>query len=115
MLLLAEACAGGHSAGEPHVPAFRADVMPLFQHWDCGSSGCHGPELRLSGPAEDVYASLVTSGVLVFSTNVDACLLLAKPNSDFPSVPHGGGKLWSTADPEYQTLRDWILAGAPDN
>jgi hypothetical protein len=117
MLLLAEACAGGHSAGEPQ---FRADVMPLFEHWDCGRAGCHGPDasagtLQLSGPAEDVYASLVTTGVLVFTTNVDAAPILAAPSSDATGVVHAGGKLWSNDDSAYQTLRAWILAGAPDN
>lgn len=112
IVLLAEACAGGHSASDP---AFRADVMPLFQSRDCGRAGCHGPNLVLAGAPEEIYASLITSGVLVFSTNVDACLLLAKPNSNAADVPHAGGKAWSTTDPEYQTLRAWILAGAPDN
>jgi hypothetical protein len=42
----------------------------------------------------------------------EASLLLAKPHE---GSFHGGGGFWSTGDPEYEAIRQWLAEGAIDN
>ena len=37
-------------------------------------------------------------------------LLLLKATG---KIPHGGGERFAVGSPEYNTMRDWIVAGAP--
>jgi hypothetical protein len=101
-------------------PSFQNDIQPVLTRFGCNSGGCHGKlagqngfKLSLRGYApEDDYRSLV-SGELGRRINrfaPDQSLLLLKATG---RIPHGGGRLFDPGSEAYQTLHDWIVAGAP--
>ena len=51
-------------------------------------------------------------GTIVNTVNPDASVLFGK--TVYGST-HGGGSFWSSADPDYRALRQWIAEGALDN
>lgn len=51
-------------------------------------------------------------GTIVNTMNPDASVLFAK--TVYGST-HGGGSFWSSTDPDYKALRQWIAEGALDN
>jgi hypothetical protein len=103
-------------------PGFRRDVMPVFFRAGCNAGTCHGSArgkdgfmLSLFGydPKGD-YTRIVEQmpGRRVNTAVPEKSLLLLKAVA---AVPHTGGKVFTPASPFYQTLRDWIAAGAPDD
>jgi hypothetical protein len=114
-LLLATASA---RAGES--PSFVNEVMPVISKAGCNLGTCHGNangkgglklSLRGEDPARD-HAVLVReiAGRRVNTLDPAASLILAKPSG---GVAHQGGVRFSRESREYQTLHDWISAGAP--
>lgn len=110
------------SRGDPQIPSFRKDVMPVFFRAGCNSGTCHGSArgkdgfmLSLFGydPAGD-YRRTVEEipGRRINGSVPEESLLLLKATA---SVPHTGGKLFDPKSPLYQTLLKWIEAGAPDD
>ena len=106
----------------PQAPSFRRDVMPVFFRAGCNSGTCHGSArgkdgfmLSLFGydPAGD-YRRTVEEipGRRINASVPQESLLLLKATA---SVPHTGGKLFDRDSQLYQTLLEWIEAGAPDD
>ncbi len=103
-------------------PSFQRDVMPVFFRAGCNAGTCHGSSrgkdgfmLSLFGydPQGDYYR--LTEEMLGRRVNLATpteSLLLLKSTG---SVPHTGGKRFSTDSPYYQTLLRWIEAGAPND
>jgi hypothetical protein len=110
-------------AAEPAaIPSFRSDVMPVFFRAGCNAGTCHGSAsgkdgymLSLFGydPAGD-YRRTVEElpGRRVNAAVPSESLLLLKATG---AVPHTGGKLFGKDSELYETLADWIAAGAPDD
>ena len=106
----------------PGIPSFRQDVMPVFFRAGCNAGSCHGAAkgkdgfmLSLFGydPAGD-YQRIVNdiTGRRLNTAIPERSLLLLK---SLGAVPHTGGEIFTTDSPYYQTLLDWIAAGAPDD
>jgi hypothetical protein len=103
-----------------HHVHFENDVIPLLSRFRCNSSGCHGKAEGQNGfklsvfgfdPAAD-HAALTKEGRgrRTFPAAPEHSLLLAKVSG---AVQHGGGLRIRRGTDEYETLRDWIAAGAP--
>ncbi len=104
------------------APSFRRDVMPVFFRAGCNAGSCHGASrgkdgfmLSLFGydPQGDYFR--ITQEMVGRRINVavpEQSLLLLKATGQ---VPHTGGKRFSRDSQYYQMLRDWIIAGAPDD
>ncbi len=102
--------------------SFRGDVMPVLFRSGCNTGACHGSArgkdgfmLSLFGfdAKGDYYR--ITEEMVGRRINValpEQSLLLLKATG---KVPHTGGELFTTDSPYYQTLHDWIAAGAPDD
>ena len=107
-------------AGEFAVPGFRNHVVPVLTKMGCNSGACHGAlagkngfKLTLRGydPESDYHALTRDAiGRRVSLIEPARSLMLLKPTL---AVPHGGGKRFDSASPEYRILSDWIAAGAP--
>ncbi len=104
------------------VPSFRNDVMAVLSKSGCNLGTCHGNahgkgglklSLRGQDPARD-YLTLTRQSAArrVTPLNPADSLVLQKPTM---SVPHEGGRRFSDQSLEYQILRDWVAAGAPDD
>jgi hypothetical protein len=100
---------------------FDNDIVPLFTRHGCNTGGCHakaagqnGFHLSLFGydPAGD-YQALVreAGGRRVSRLDPDHSLVLRKATG---RVPHGGGQPIAPGSEAEQTLRAWLLAGAPE-
>lgn len=111
----------------PHVAraddvTFRNHVMPILAKAGCNSGACHGNmngkggfklSLRGESPALDLETiSRSQLGRRVNLTDAVDSLLLRKATA---SIAHEGGKRFAVGSLEYQTLHDWIAAGAPDD
>ena len=99
---------------------FENDVEPVLSRHGCNSAGCHGKAEGQNGfklsvfgfdPAAD-YAALVKEarGRRVFPAAPDYSLVLRKMSG---RIAHGGGVRVPAGSADYDTLRDWIAAGAP--
>ena len=120
---VALAIAAVPAAAEPAAaPGFRRDVMPVFFRAGCNAGTCHGSArgkdgfmLSLFGydPAGD-YRRIVEEmpGRRVNTAVPEQSLLLLKATG---KVSHTGGKLFDRDSELYQTLREWIAAGATDD
>ncbi|MFM8215026.1 MAG: hypothetical protein ACKN82_10340 [Pirellula sp.] len=108
--------------GQSQTPSFRRDVMPVFFRAGCNSGTCHGSArgkdgfmLSLFGydPAGDYRRTVEEMpGRRINASVPQESLLLLKATA---SVPHTGGKLFDRDSRLYQTLLEWIEAGAPDD
>jgi hypothetical protein len=100
--------------------AFATQVVPIFSKHGCNSGGCHGKSTGQNGfrmsllgfdPAFDYEAIVRESrGRRVFPAAPGHSLILAKPSG---AVPHGGGRKFGPASPEYRTIARWIGSGMP--
>ncbi len=99
---------------------FDNDVEPVLSRHGCNSAGCHGKAEGQNGfklsvfgfdPAAD-YAALVKEarGRRVFPAAPDYSLVLRKMSG---RIAHGGGVRVPVGSADYETLREWIAAGAP--
>lgn len=118
-LLLA---AGNGFAAEPAAPVeplFSRHVVPVLSKLGCNAGACHGMvqgkggfRLSLFGvdPHLDHERLLKETAGRRLNRNIpDASLILLKATGQ---VPHEGGQRTAVGSPEYQILRNWIIAGA---
>jgi len=119
----------GHRASAPLVVkdystastwSFRNDVLPVMTKVGCNSGPCHGAaagkngfKLTLRGydPITDYYT--LTHQALARRTNrmePARSLILLKPTL---TVPHGGGRRFDVASPEYKVISGWLAQGMP--
>jgi WD40 repeat protein/mono/diheme cytochrome c family protein len=101
------------------VPDFIRDVAPAIARAGCNAGTCHGAQqgkngfklsLRGYDPVLDVRAltdDLASRRVNVASPSQS--LMLLKPTA---AVPHTGGQVIQPDSVYYETLHDWIAAGA---
>jgi hypothetical protein len=107
----------------PHpdtAPDFVRDVLPLLQRQGCASAYCHGSatgrggfKLSLFGgdPRADWHAIVEElEGRRVDLADPEHSLVLVKPSG---KRKHGGGRRLPAGGPAYETLRSWLVAGAP--
>ena len=100
--------------------SFANDIVPIFTKHGCNTGGCHGSpagrggfHLSLFGYEPDYdYDQIVKDedGKRVNLKQVDKSLILLKPSMQ---VPHGGGPRFKKGDSDYNLIRKWLLAGAP--
>ena len=99
---------------------FERDIVPILSRFGCNTSGCHGKAEGQNGfklsvfgfdPPAD-YAALLfeARGRRISLTRPEESLLLRKASG---GSPHGGGVRIARGSLEYESLRDWIQAGAP--
>ncbi|MGH9668356.1 MAG: DUF1549 domain-containing protein, partial [Bryobacteraceae bacterium] len=106
-----------------HAPfnwSFRNNVIPVMSKVGCNQGACHGAlagkhgfKLTLRGYAPEVdYDTLTREGQArrVSLTDPAASLILLKPTF---TIPHGGGKRFSTDSLEFRILSEWVAEGAP--
>ena len=96
--------------------SFTGDVLPLFSAFNPNGSpctACHTSSnvLDLSGSAAQVYSELVNETTTRVQTgNPPASLVLSRPTGTASHVIR-----WSTSDPAYTKVLQWIQSGAPYN
>ena len=102
--------------------SFRNDVMAVLSKSGCNLGTCHGNargkggfqiSLRGQDPAGDY--TVLTRDWSSRRANVsepDRSLLLLKPTQ---RISHEGGKRFETDSAEYRVLREWIVAGMPND
>jgi hypothetical protein len=99
---------------------FQNEIQPLLSRHGCNSGACHGKasgqngfKLSLFGFDNQFdYEAIVRQarGRRISASAPDQSLLLLKAVGD---VPHGGGQRLEPGSESYQTLKNWIAAGAP--
>ena len=103
-----------------HPPiSFQLDVMPVFMKAGCNAGSCHGAargkdgfRLSLYGfdPAGDYHRlTREQPGRRIDVGLPEQCLLVEKAVGE---VSHSGGKLMDRESEHYQTLVQWLRAGA---
>ena len=102
--------------------SFRNDVMAVLSKAGCNAGACHGNangkagfKLSLRGEAPDLDLLALTRDQFARRTNPlepDQSLILLKPTTQ---VAHEGGQRFKKDSDEYAILREWIVAGAPDD
>jgi len=108
--------------GPPRPVSFRLDVMPVLFRAGCNSGGCHGAAIGKDGfhlslfgydPAGDYYRlTQQIPGRRIDLAVPEQSLLLLKA---IGTVPHSGGRRFKPDTEYYNTLLQWIRAGAPDD
>lgn len=106
----------------PKGPSFSLDVEPVFMRAGCNTGACHGSargqdgfRLSLFGfdPVGDYHRiTREYPGRRIDVVDPDKSLLLEK---SIGAVPHTGGELFKKGSEYYNTIRDWIAAGAKDD
>ena len=129
--LKAQASITVESAGQNRPFSFGRDIGAILTKRGCNSSACHGGVKGKAGfklsldtlhPQEDYRWIVEGGGYQVMSTeakglrkpridlqNPEKSLLLQKPTF---AVAHGGGEQLPLGSQDYQTLLQWIRAGA---
>lgn len=107
---------------EPQSPDFVRDVAPILARAGCNAGTCHGSQqgkngfklsLRGYDPVFDVRALTDDQAARRVSVASPAqSLMLLKP---IAAVPHTGGQAIKPNSAYYDTLREWIAAGAQLN
>ncbi|HUT91542.1 MAG TPA: DUF1549 and DUF1553 domain-containing protein [Thermoguttaceae bacterium] len=102
--------------------SFKRDVMPVFSRAGCNVGACHGAargkdgfRLSLFGydPEGDYFR--LTREVGFRRLNIalpEESLIMEKATG---KVPHTGGKRFEPGSEYYQTLLEWLQAGAPND
>ena len=108
------------AAAEPASPLFSRHVVGVFSRAGCNNGTCHGAvqgkndfRLSLFGAKPEFDYQQITRhhrGRRIDLNDVDRSLILLKASA---RVPHGGSKVLKLESPEYQILRQWLVAGAP--
>ncbi len=104
------------------APSFRNDVMAALSKAGCNLGTCHGNAngkggFQLSLRGEDMGADHLALTREAFGRRInpfqpDASLILLKATTQ---IAHEGGKRFDKDSPEYDILRRWIAAGAPND
>ncbi|QDU28143.1 hypothetical protein ETAA8_32430 [Anatilimnocola aggregata] len=99
---------------------FQNEIQPVLSRHGCNSGGCHGKasgqngfKLSLFGFDDRFdYEAIVrhARGRRITPSAPEQSLLLLKATGQ---VPHGGGQRLDPDSEGYQTLKNWIAAGAP--
>ena len=107
-------------AKAPFTWSFRNQVIPVMTKVGCNQGACHGAlagkngfKLTLRGYDPEVdYDTLTRQSVgrRVSLADPSASLILLKPTF---TIPHGGGKRFSTDSLEFRIISEWIAEGAP--
>ena len=107
-----------NSKATPPV-SFSNDVMPVFSKSGCNAGSCHGAargkdgfRLSLYGfdPKGDYHRlTREMPGRRVTLSLPGECLLMSKATG---AVPHSGGELFKPGSEHYNTLLNWLEAGA---
>ncbi|MCE9532695.1 MAG: DUF1549 and DUF1553 domain-containing protein [Planctomycetes bacterium] len=105
---------------EEEVPSYLNEIMPILTRQGCNQGSCHGKgagqngfRLSLRGYAPDTDHRWITrefAARRIVPTVPEDSLMLRKPTG---SSPHEGGRIFDSASREYQTILNWIKAGAP--
>ena len=109
-------------ATEDRPVVFSLDVMPVFSKGGCNAGSCHGSargkdKFRLSlfgfDPQRD-YFSLTREevGRRINIARPDEALIIEKGCG---RVTHTGGKVFEKDSWQYNTLIEWLAAGAPND
>lgn len=106
--------------GEPRNFDFEQHITPILNRFGCNGSACHGKaggqngfQLSVFGfdPRSDFETLTVRArGRRLSRTAADASMFLLKASGE---LPHEGGAILDRNSREFETLRDWIEAGAP--
>ena len=100
--------------------SFKLDVMPVLMKAGCNSGACHGSSrgkdgfhLSLFGydPDGDYFRLTKESIGRRINLALPAESLMLEKGAGL--VPHTGGERFTTNSPIYQTLHQWLQAGAP--
>ncbi len=109
---------GGGQALVLDYNLFALTVEPVLVRQGCDATGdCHGGGIRgtlqLSPPgAKNVRFDFDQVVLEVSPTVPDSSLILTEPLALLAGgTPHGYKPFNSTADPDYQAIRQWILDG----
>ena len=100
-----------------------ADSFAALQEENCGSSGCHLSPATTAGNLilPNLAGAVTMTNAYIFLTeggdegpaivpgNADGSLLLQKGRGE---GGHTGGQQWSSSDDTYETIEEWIDAGA---
>ncbi len=107
-------------AAETAPVSFRNEVIPVLTKMGCNGGACHGAlagkngfKLTLRGYDPDADYHTLTREALgrrVSLAEPARSLMLLKPTL---TIPHGGGKRFDLASPEFRILSEWIASGAP--
>lgn len=120
-LALLSTAQGAEQAQPPAKPlSFELDVQPILAANGCSVGACHGKSRGQNGfqlsllsfdPDFD-FAALTqhARGRRLFLAAPERSLLLQKGAG---LVPHGGGQRLDPTGPDFETIRQWIAAGAP--
>jgi hypothetical protein len=108
----------GGTAFTPSYAQFQDTVEPVLERHGCDAGGdCHGGgprgafALSPSG-AKDVTFDFEQASLQVNPVTPDSSRILTKPLAlAAGGVPHAVKPFASTADSDYVTIRNWILAG----
>ncbi|MCH2182085.1 MAG: DUF1549 and DUF1553 domain-containing protein [Mariniblastus sp.] len=102
--------------------SFKNDVMPVFTKTGCNSGSCHGAargkdgfRLSLYGfdPNGDYYRlTREMLGRRIDLALPDDCLLMTKATGQ---VAHTGGNRFQVDSKYYDTLKRWLVSGAPND
>ena len=108
---------GGHTI-ELSYAQFGQTVEPVLSRHGCDAGGdCHGGGIRgtleLSpAGAKDTLFDFQQVSLTVSPTNPASSPILLKPLAiDAGGVPHSFKPFASTADPDYQVILAWVMAG----
>jgi hypothetical protein len=119
-LLVVALVGAGSAFAADKAPPFRTGILPLLTKAGCNSGACHGAATGQGGfklsllaydPEED-YERITRerSGRRIDRGAPMESLLLRKPSGQ---VEHEGGRRLPRHSDAYETIRQWIEAGAP--
>ncbi|MBI1795915.1 MAG: hypothetical protein HYR74_02575 [Candidatus Eisenbacteria bacterium] len=101
-------------------PAFRDSVEPILSAHGCDATGdCHGGGIRgtlqLSPPsAKDPPFDFGQVSLQVWAAEPDSSPILTRPLATAAGgTPHAVKPFATRSDPEFRTIRAWIMAGVP--
>lgn len=107
------------NAGTPRPISFHLDIMPVLTRTGCNTGSCHGAARGKDGfrmslfgfdPQGDYQRITREIGVRRINLAVpDRSLMILKATG---VVPHSGGKRMEISGPYYNTMLEWLRAGA---
>src|SRR5262245_7070277 len=121
-IAVAQAGIGNRPLATQTEVSFRNDVMAVLSKAGCNAGTCHGNKngkggfkLSLRGQDPDLDYATLTRDVFARRTNPldpDQSLILLKPTTQ---VAHEGGLRFKSDSKECEVLRQWIVAGMPND
>lgn len=95
----------------PAFDMFRGQVQPIFKAKGCTAASCHGaPQADLyltCGNDDEQIAFNMSRAWGMVSDTVDDSQLLRVPLGTAGGRRHSGGDQFTTADPDFATIRSW--------